>query len=239
MVTPLCSSTHAAACWSSSTFAGQRPWSVLPTALDPFSPSPNVDTLASDRDSRNGRPVASILHPSTLIAPVPCARTFLATVFSARGLRARTIGSNALRLAAAPVVAVWVAELAPAGASESSPATCASADATASAIPSVAVAGTEALRVCSHLAHSSLELDATLGAGDDGPPRRHPHLGMVVCDVIGPSSEFKVLKAVVVLDAVDVVDVLVLAESAPNVAFHDEAMFEDVEASAGELNVAV
>jgi len=93
--------------------------------------------------------------------------------------------------------------------------------------------------VCSHLAHSSLELDATLGAGDDGPPRRHPHLGMVVCDVIGPSSEFKVLKAVVVLDAVDVVDVLVLAESAPNVALHDEAMFEDVEASAGELNVAV
>ena len=36
-----------------------------------------------------------ILHASMLIAPVPCARTFLATVFSARGLRASTIGSNA------------------------------------------------------------------------------------------------------------------------------------------------
>src|SRR5699024_7568447 len=35
------------------------------------------------------------LHAFTLIAPVPCARTFLATVFSARGLRARTIGSKA------------------------------------------------------------------------------------------------------------------------------------------------
>src|SRR5699024_6770830 len=65
VVTPLCSSTHAAACWSSSTFAGQRP-DALP-----------------------------ILHASMLIAPVPCVRTFLATVFAARGLRARTIGSNA------------------------------------------------------------------------------------------------------------------------------------------------
>ena len=56
----------------------------------------------------------------------------------------------------------------------------------------------------------------------------------MVCDVIGPSSEFKVLKAVVVLDAVEVVDVLVLAESAPKVALHDEAMFEDVEAKIRE-----
>src|SRR5690606_19855062 len=109
-------------------------------------------------------------HASMFSAPVPCARTVAATV-PVRGLRATTMGSKALRLAAAPVVAVGAAELAATWASERSAATCASADATASAIPSVAVAGTEALRVCSHLAHSSLELDATLGAGDDGPPR--------------------------------------------------------------------
>lgn len=62
---------------------------------------------------------------------------------------------------------------------------------------------------------------------------------MVVCDVIGASSEFKVLKAVVVFDAVEVVDVVIGAESAAKMALHDLAMFQDVEASAGELNVAV
>lgn len=91
----------------------------------------------------------------------------------------------------------------------------------------------------SHFGHSSLEVDAALGAVDDDPLVRHPHLGMVVCDVIGPSSELKVLKPVVVLDLVEMVDVLVLPESASKVALHDETMLEDVEASAGELNVAV
>src|SRR5699024_6589871 len=45
-----------------------------------------------------GRAVSSFvptLHASMLIAPVPCVRTLRATVFSARGLRARTMGSNA------------------------------------------------------------------------------------------------------------------------------------------------
>src|SRR5699024_46987 len=92
---PLCSSTHAAACWSSSTFAGQRPWVVSPPLLDPFSPSPRTPVDASDLLMMSGLAPLPILHASTLIAPVPCARTFLATVFSARGLRARTIGSNA------------------------------------------------------------------------------------------------------------------------------------------------
>lgn len=57
--------------------------------------------------------------------------------------------------------------------------------------------------------------------------------------MIGASSEFKILKPVVVLDAVDVVDVVVGSESAPKMLFHDEAMFESVDACAGELNVAV
>ena len=56
---------------------------------------------------------------------------------------------------------------------------------------------------------------------------------MVVCDVTGPSSEFKVLKAVVVLDLVEVVDVLIGAESAAKMALHDEAMLKDVDAVAG------
>src|SRR5699024_5625043 len=98
---PLCSSTHAAAWWSSSTFAGQRP--------DGAGGGGGDDTYAvgrypcsAFRASRDAMPpgmllppVVPILHASTLIAPVPCVRTFLATVFSARGLRARTIGSNA------------------------------------------------------------------------------------------------------------------------------------------------
>ena len=62
---------------------------------------------------------------------------------------------------------------------------------------------------------------------------------MVVCDVTGASSEFKILNAVVMLDAVEVVDVLVFPESAPKVTLHDLAMLKDVEASACELNVAV
>src|SRR5699024_11375639 len=95
VVTPLCSSTHAAACWSSSTFAGQRPWVVSPPLLDPFSPSPRIPVDASDLLMMSGLAPLSILHPSTLIAPGPCVRTFLATVFSARGLGASTIGSNA------------------------------------------------------------------------------------------------------------------------------------------------
>ena len=61
----------------------------------------------------------------------------------------------------------------------------------------------------------------------------------MVCDVIGASSEFKVLKAVVVLDAVEVVDILISPESAAKMPLHDEAMFEDVDAAACELNVAV
>jgi hypothetical protein len=62
---------------------------------------------------------------------------------------------------------------------------------------------------------------------------------MVVGDVSGASSEFKVLKAVVVLDAVEVVDVVVESERAAKMAFHDPTMLEDVEASSGELNVPV
>lgn len=107
------------------------------------------------------------------------------------------------------------------------------------AIGSIALAGAEAFRVPLHLAHASLELPPALSALDGAPPRRHSHGGMVVSDVIGASSEFKVLKAVVVLDAVEVVNVLVGSESAAKMAFHDDAMLEHVEASSGELYVAV
>jgi hypothetical protein len=62
---------------------------------------------------------------------------------------------------------------------------------------------------------------------------------MVVGDMIGASSEFKVCKSVIVLDFVAVVDVFVGAESAAKMLFHDVAMFENVESSAGELNVSV
>ena len=62
---------------------------------------------------------------------------------------------------------------------------------------------------------------------------------MVSGDVSGASSEFKVLNAVVVLDLIDVVDVLVGRESAPNMALHDETMLQNVEPASGELNVSV
>jgi hypothetical protein len=87
--------------------------------------------------------------------------------------------------------------------------------------------------------HATLEPAPAFGAGDGPPSRRHPHLGMVLGDVTGPSSEFKVRKAVVVLDAVAVVNVVVGAESTPKMALHDVTMFEHVDASPGELNVSV
>lgn len=62
---------------------------------------------------------------------------------------------------------------------------------------------------------------------------------MVLGDVSGARSELKVVKAVVVLDFIEVVDVLVGSESAPKMLLHDEAMLEDVEAVAGELHVPV
>src|SRR5699024_10547850 len=96
---PLCSSTHAAAWWSSSTFAGQRPDGAEPVGWALIVSSELVKDTALlppyILDFGQVSTVVPILHASTLIAPVPCARTFLATVFSARGLRARTIGSYA------------------------------------------------------------------------------------------------------------------------------------------------
>lgn len=89
------------------------------------------------------------------------------------------------------------------------------------------------------MSHSSLELLATLGARDDRPARRHSHAGMVFSDMTGASSEFKVLKPVVVLDFIDVVHVLVGSERAPKMALHDDTMFQQVDAVACELNVAV
>src|SRR5690625_5230732 len=104
---PLCSSTHAAAWWSSSTFAGQRPLvepNVLPWVasyraraarasrpvgvLPPTSAEARSSSTVENPSSRNDPPAPavaflsrfspdSILHASTLIAPVPCARTFL------------------------------------------------------------------------------------------------------------------------------------------------------------------
>src|SRR5699024_8118558 len=98
-LTPLCSSTHAAVCWSSSTFAGQRPDGAEPVGWALIVSSELVKDTALlppyILDFGQVSTVVPILHASTLIAPVPCARTFLATVFSARGLRASTIGSNA------------------------------------------------------------------------------------------------------------------------------------------------
>lgn len=64
-------------------------------------------------------------------------------------------------------------------------------------------------------------------------------MGMMLGDVSGASSEFKVFKAVVVLDAVAVVNVVVGSESASKMAFHDDTMFKHVEASAGDLYVSV
>ena len=61
----------------------------------------------------------------------------------------------------------------------------------------------------------------------------------MIADVTGSSSEFKILKPVVVLDAVNVMDVFVWSESAPKMAFHDDAMLQHIEAIAGKLDVSV
>ena len=55
----------------------------------------------------------------------------------------------------------------------------------------------------------------------------------------GSSSEFKILNAVVVLNAVAVVDVIVWPERASKMALHNETMLKHVEAVAGKLDVSV
>lgn len=55
----------------------------------------------------------------------------------------------------------------------------------------------------------------------------------------GASSEFKIFNAVVVLDLIEVVYVLVGAESAPKVSLHNDTMLKHVDSVAGELNVSV
>jgi hypothetical protein len=62
---------------------------------------------------------------------------------------------------------------------------------------------------------------------------------MVVGDMTGASSEFKILKAVVVLDFVDVVDVFIGSESAAKMALHDDTMLKHVDSTARELYVAI
>jgi hypothetical protein len=57
--------------------------------------------------------------------------------------------------------------------------------------------------------------------------------------MVANSKEFKVLKAVVSLDAIDVVDLLPPAESAPKMALHDEAMLKLVDAGTRDLDVPV
>jgi hypothetical protein len=86
---------------------------------------------------------------------------------------------------------------------------------------------------------SALEAFAASLAVDEDPSRRHPHGGMVVADVTGDRHEFKVLKAVVSLDPVDVVNLLVSPEASSKMLAHDEAMLKDVEATARDLDVTV
>jgi len=103
----------------------------------------------------------------------------------------------------------------------------------------IALSGTERLRVASVLSQPSLEPLAASRTGDEDPSRRHPHGGMVLGDVTGDRHELKVRKAVVSLALVSVVDLFPAPERTPKMLFHDAAMLEDVEARAGELNVAV
>lgn len=111
--------------------------------------------------------------------------------------------------------------------------------ATDCAISAIALSGTERLRVARLLAHAALESLAALGASDEGPSTRHSHAGMVVADVTGHSDQLKVRKAVVSPVAVEVVDLLMLCESASKMLPHDEAMLKDVDARAGDLDVSV
>ena len=107
------------------------------------------------------------------------------------------------------------------------------------AVCSITLSGTETFRVACQFAQLSLELLSALVAFDGCPFRRHSHGGMVVADVICPSSEFKVFKTVIVLDSVDVVNVIVGSEIAPNMLCHNFSMFKYVEAISGDLNVPV
>jgi len=62
---------------------------------------------------------------------------------------------------------------------------------------------------------------------------------MVLGDMSGASSEFKVLKPVVMFDAVDVVDIIVESERPSKMLLHDEAMLKDVKTTSGKLDVSV
>lgn len=110
---------------------------------------------------------------------------------------------------------------------------------TAAPIPAITLAAAEALGVLLEDADEALEQVSAFAAGDDPSGIGVSLGGVVISDVIGASSELKILKPVIVLDLVDVVNVLVGSELASQMLLHDEAMLENIEAVSGELNVAV
>ena len=164
----------------------------------------------------------------------------LSTTVPASGLRATMIGSFAgSGRPAALVVAASRTEDATSATEEEDSATAASAARTAAAVGEIALASAEDLGVRFDFPLPPFELRSTSSASDHGPPTGHPQARVVVCDVIGSSSELKVRKPIVRLVAVDVVDMLVGSERAPKMSFHDDAMLQSVDSSSRELHIAV
>lgn len=62
---------------------------------------------------------------------------------------------------------------------------------------------------------------------------------MVLAGVITDIKHLKVFKPVVMLALVDVVNVLRWEKFTPKMSLHNDAMLKNVDASSGELNVAV
>ena len=108
-----------------------------------------------------------------------------------------------------------------------------------SAIPSIAVDGTEPGGVAFDPDLPAVKLDATPETMNSRPSRQHSHGPVVVSDVIGRRHDFKVLNAVVRAVAVDVVDVFCGSKRASKMLFHDVTMLQHVAAVSGELNVSV
>jgi len=62
---------------------------------------------------------------------------------------------------------------------------------------------------------------------------------MEVSDMTADRHEDKVLRAIVVLDAVSVVDLLPAPEITAKLALHDEAMLKAIDAASGDLNIPI
>ena len=94
------------------------------------------------------------------------------------------------------------------------------------------------MRMLFRVATTSPESSPTSGADCIVPPARIDWSCVLAC-VVSDVNKHKVLNSVVSAVMVDVVYVLFLAKCSAQMLLHNKTMFENVLASAGDLNIAI